>query len=80
MIYPYNIEEEDGWFYTRASLQYAFTNHLFLSIGLKTHLQKAEFIEWGIGYRFSAKNKKIKSISQSGQKLKSNDLQLIRTK
>lgn len=80
LIYPYDIEKEDGWFYSRASLQYAFTKHLFLSIGLKTHLQKAEFIEWGLGYRFSSKNKTLKSVSQTGKKLKDNDLQLIRTK
>jgi len=52
LIYSYNIEEESGWFYTRASLKYAFSKHLFASLGLKTHLQKAEFIEWGMGYRF----------------------------
>jgi len=52
IIYPYDINYEDGWLYTRATLKYALNNHLFLSLGLKTHLQKAEFIEWGLGYRF----------------------------
>ncbi len=58
LIYSYNIDKngvqsgEDGWFYTRATLKYAIDNHVFLSIGLKTHLQKAEFIEWGLGYKF----------------------------
>jgi hypothetical protein len=52
LIYPYNIENEDGWLYTRASLKYSLSNHLFVSLGLKTHLQKAEFIEWGLGYKF----------------------------
>lgn len=51
LIYSYDIEKEDGWLYTRASMKYALDNHLFLSLGLKTHLQKAEFIEWGMGYR-----------------------------
>jgi hypothetical protein len=51
IIYPYDIEKEDGWLYTRASLKYSMTPHLLLHLGLKTHLQKAEFIEWGIGYR-----------------------------
>ncbi len=51
LIYSYNIEQEDGWLYTRAALKYSFTKHLFLSLGLKTHLQKAEFIEWGLGFR-----------------------------
>jgi len=55
LIYPYDINTEDGWFYTRATLKYVLTNHLFISLGLKTHLQKAEFIEWGMGYRFRGK-------------------------
>lgn len=58
LIYSYNIDKngvqsgEDGWFYTRAKLKYTISQHIFASIGLKTHLQKAEFIEWGLGYRF----------------------------
>lgn len=52
LVYPYNIEKEDGWLYTRVSGKYLITNHIYASIGLKTHLQKAEFIEWGVGYRF----------------------------
>ena len=52
LIYPYDINKEDGWFYSRATMKYALNNHLFISLGLKTHLQKAEFIEWGLGYRF----------------------------
>lgn len=51
LIYPYNIDTEDGWFYTRMTIKYALNKHYFISLGLKTHLQKAEFIEWGIGYR-----------------------------
>ena len=51
LIYKYNIDEEDGWLYTRAALKYAVTPHVFISLGLKTHLQKAEFIEWGLGLR-----------------------------
>ena len=52
LIYSYDIDKEDGWFYTRATLKYALDKHFFLSTGLKTHLQKAEFIEWGLGYKF----------------------------
>ena len=51
IIYPYDINKEDGWFYTRATMKYSLTNHLFISLGLKTHLQKAEFIEWGMGVK-----------------------------
>jgi len=80
MIYPYNIEKENGWFYSRASLQYAFTNHIFLSLGLKTHLQKAEFIEWGLGYRFGAKQSDPKRIRLSASKLKSSELKQTNAK
>ena len=52
LIYKYNIEKEDGWFYTKAVLKYALDEHFLLSLGLKTHLQKAEFIDAGIGYKF----------------------------
>lgn len=52
IFYRYDINKSDGWLYTRASLKYEVTPHLLLAIGLKTHLQRAEFIEWGIGYRF----------------------------
>lgn len=52
IFYKYNIDEEDGWLYTRVVGKYYFSEHIFASIGLKTHLQKAEFIEWGLGYRF----------------------------
>lgn len=51
LIYSYDIDKEDGWLYTRAALKYTITKHMFLSVGLKTHLQKAEFIEWGLGCR-----------------------------
>ena len=52
LIYSYNIDKEDGWLYTRASAKYMITNHLFGVISLKTHLQKAEFIAFGVGYKF----------------------------
>jgi len=52
LIYGYDIDKEDGWLYTRVVGRYAITNHFFASIALKTHLQKAEFIEWGVGFRF----------------------------
>ncbi len=49
LIYPYNILNEDGWFYTIGTLKYTLNDHLFISVGLKTHLEKAEFIAWGLG-------------------------------
>jgi len=52
LIYSYDIEKEDGWLYSRVVGRYAITDHFFASVALKTHLQKAEFIEWGVGCRF----------------------------
>ena len=52
IIYPYNIAKEDGWFYTRISGRYLVTENIYVAVGLKTHLYRAEFIEWGVGYRF----------------------------
>lgn len=51
IIYPYNIEKEDGWFYTHGILKYAINKNFYAVVGLKTHLYKAEFIDWGIGAR-----------------------------
>lgn len=52
LIYRYNINAEDGWLYTRAVARYAITDNFFASVSLKTHLQRAEFIGWGLGWRF----------------------------
>lgn len=41
--------------YTRLALRYNATPHLFANISLKAHLGVADFIEWGVGYRFSKK-------------------------
>lgn len=52
IFYKYSdtANKQDGWFYTRAQLRYHITDHFLVSVALKTHLQKAECIEWGIGY------------------------------
>lgn len=52
IIYPYNIKYTDGWLYTRVSGNYLLNKKLYAAIGLKTHMQRAEFIEWRMGYRF----------------------------
>lgn len=50
MFYTYNINKEDGWNYIRLGMRCRVWNNLFVSASLKTHLSKAEMIEWGIGY------------------------------
>ncbi|MBI5217572.1 MAG: acyloxyacyl hydrolase [Bacteroidia bacterium] len=38
--------------YTRLALKYDITPSIFANIGLKAHMGVADFIEWGVGYRF----------------------------
>lgn len=52
LIYAYDIEKEDGWLYTRLSAKYRIIDHIIANISIKTHLHKAEFIEFGLGYAF----------------------------
>ena len=51
-LYAYDIDKEDGWCYFRISTKYYITPHLLCNISFKTHLQKVEFVEWGVGYAF----------------------------
>ncbi|MBO7316253.1 MAG: hypothetical protein J6U44_03705, partial [Paludibacteraceae bacterium] len=57
-FYLYDPDKEDGWNYFRLMLKCRIVDNLFASIAIKTHLQKAEFIEWGLGYSFNFKPKK----------------------
>ena len=49
VYYPYDFE---GRFYQRLGLKYFVTDKIFGVISLKTHVAKAEAVEFGIGYRF----------------------------
>lgn len=51
MIYKYNIEKEDGWNYIRLGVRCRVWDNLYVQTTVKTHLTKAEMIEWGIGYQ-----------------------------
>ena len=51
-IYPYDIDKEDGWNYFRIGVKYHFTPNFLVNLSFKTHLQKVEFFELGIGYSF----------------------------
>ena len=50
LFYKYNIEDEDGWNYFRLGVRYRVWDNLFVSVDVKTHLQKAEMLTFGIGY------------------------------
>lgn len=49
-FYPYTRWKEDGMIYHRVCLRYYFGN-FFACINLKTHWARADFIEWGLGWR-----------------------------
>lgn len=42
-------------FYSRVGMRYAITENIILNFTLKSHLAIADFLEWGIGYRFNTK-------------------------
>ena len=51
-IYFNNLDKSDGAFYHKVGLKYDITDNVFANITLKTHWGKADYIGWGIGYRF----------------------------
>lgn len=51
-FYSYDINKEDGWNYFRLSCKYYITKHLLVQLAFKTHLQKVEFVEFGVGTWF----------------------------
>jgi len=54
-VYAKNAWKKDGLFYNRLGMRYCFYDGLFACINLKTHIARADFIEWGIGYKFKNK-------------------------
>jgi len=49
--YVYSKYKDLTLFYSRFFLQYYLNNNIFLGIGLKAHLAKADMLEWGIGFK-----------------------------
>lgn len=49
--YYHTLYKGDGHVYTRIGLRYCVTKHILANIALKTHYAKADFLEWGIGYK-----------------------------
>lgn len=50
--YIYEKEKSDERLYTKLGIRYTFKEHLMLELSLKAHLATAEFIGYGIGYKF----------------------------
>ncbi len=49
--YLYSKYTDLSLVYSRLALQYLISDHLLINVSLKSHLAKADYIEWGIGYR-----------------------------
>jgi hypothetical protein len=57
-VYIIDEVKTDGNFYHRVGLKYAFTQHFFGNLSLKTHYFRADFVELGAGWKFKmGKNK-----------------------
>ncbi len=44
--------KDDGLFYHRIGFKYLVNKHLFVNLTLKTHFAKADFVEYGLGWKF----------------------------
>ena len=53
LFYKYDLGDvgtkADGWMYTRIVLKYRVTKHMFVQLGMKAHITKAEFVDAGLG-------------------------------
>ncbi len=52
-IYLSGKEKSNGPLYEKLCFQYGFSKNLFAHVLLKVHFGKADYIGWGIGYKFN---------------------------
>jgi len=50
--YIYANYKDDGTIYQRVALRYILTKNIYANVSLKTSKGIADYVEWGIGYRF----------------------------
>jgi hypothetical protein len=50
--YLAGMEKSNGPLYEKISFQYCFTKHFFANVMLKVHWGRADYIGWGVGYKF----------------------------
>ncbi len=53
--YLYGKESSNGPLYEKFSFQYNFSRDFFASVMLKVHWGRADYIGWGLGYKFDMK-------------------------
>ncbi len=51
-VYFYKKQPVNGIFFHRIGFRYMLTKHLIANFTLLTHFAKADYFEWGLGYRF----------------------------
>jgi hypothetical protein len=51
-VYMYTRMTRNGYFYQRTGLRYHWNEHWFANFTLKTHFAKADYFDWGVGYKF----------------------------
>lgn len=51
-VYIIDNYDEDGILYTKVGVDYNFTKRMFACFHLKTHYAKADYFEYGLGYKF----------------------------
>jgi len=51
-IYLYSKYKDDGLLYHKFSYRYLVTDHVFFDVCLKTHWGRAQYMAWGLGYKF----------------------------
>jgi hypothetical protein len=51
--YISGLDKSDGYVYEKLALRYHFNEHLFGSLTLKAHYVRADFIAFGVGYKFN---------------------------
>lgn len=56
-VYTYYKTEPEKIVYSRLGLKYNIGQHFFANVNLKAHMGKADYIEWGFGYRIQRKKK-----------------------
>jgi len=56
-VYTYYKTKPEEIIYTRLGLKYNIGQHFFANINLKAHGGKADYVEWGFGYRIQKKKK-----------------------
>lgn len=51
-VYGLNLISPAGWVYNRTGIRINTNEHWNFSIGIKAHIGIADYLEWGLGYRF----------------------------